>query len=309
MYMRDSFPEGMEVRRDTKLAAVFPRFRAVRLLGKADETGRKYEIELRRLDAFLGRPATLGDLTDDTVSQLLATMRAKSRSINTANKTRACLLAIWRWCASHRYVSEWPDVAKLREPERVPIAWSQDEVRQLFSALRKLPGKIGRARSADWWIALHLVIWDTAERVGAIMKLEWKAVDLTTGWIVIPAELRKGKTRDKAHRLHRETVEALKKLRGVTAPRIFEWPYRWETLWGHYAKVLRTANLPTDRRSKFHRLRRTVATLYELQGGNATELLDHSKRSVTTQSYLDPRFLKTKQACDLLPRPGKRRRA
>ena len=62
--------------------------------------------------------------------------------------------------------------------------------------------------------------------------------------------------------------------------------------------------LPSDRRHKFHAMRRTVASFYEAAGGNATELLGHSTRDVTRTHYLDPRVVgQGVNACDVLFRP------
>jgi integrase len=52
-------------------------------------------------------------------------------------------------------------------------------------------------------------------------------------------------------------------------------------------------------------MRRSVASHYEAAGGNATELLGHSSRSVTL-AYLDPRIVPQQHAVDLLFRPGDR---
>jgi hypothetical protein len=73
-------------------------------------------------------------------------------------------------------------------------------------------------------------------------------------------------------------------------------------LWPAYTEILKRAGLPHDRKSKFHRMRRTVASFFEAAGANATALLGHSARSVT-EGYLDPRLVRTPQPSELLPRP------
>jgi hypothetical protein len=52
-------------------------------------------------------------------------------------------------------------------------------------------------------------------------------------------------------------------------------------------------------------MRRSVASYFKQAGGDATELLDHSARSVT-QAYLDPRIVTQVQAMDLLPPIGRK---
>ena len=161
---------------------------------------------------------------------------------------------------------------------------------------------IGRIQETDWWAALFLVLFDTGERIGAVMELTWENVDMSAGWLTIPAEVRKGRTRDIVARLHPETVARLDALR-PRGQKIFPWPYCKTLLWYHLGRVLKAAGLPHDQRSKFHRMRRTVASYFELAGGNATELLDHSSRKVT-RAYLDGRIIERKHPADMIPRPA-----
>lgn len=74
-------------------------------------------------------------------------------------------------------------------------------------------------------------------------------------------------------------------------------------IWRKIGEVLERAGLPTDSKSKFHRIRRTVASYYEAAGGNATELLGHSSRKIT-EKYLDRRIVARPQAIDRLWRLG-----
>ncbi len=50
-------------------------------------------------------------------------------------------------------------------------------------------------------------------------------------------------------------------------------------------------------------MRRTVASQYEVLGGDATKLLGHFDRSVTEGHYLDPRVVVRPQAIDRLGKP------
>jgi len=62
---------------------------------------------------------------------------------------------------------------------------------------------------------------------------------------------------------------------------------------------LAAAGLPTDRRSKFHRIRRTVASAVAEAGGNPSEALDHASPK-TTKRYLDPRIVGTQPVDSIL---------
>lgn len=278
-------------------------FEPLKLRSRADNTRRLYLCTIRGFCRYLNRPAKLEDLNDLTVNRFLDYYRRLPRSPYSANKERSNLLAIWRFAARKRYVEEWPDVEPDIEPERIPQAWTADQVAKLLAICEAQRGRIGPIPAADWWRALHLVAWDTSERIGAIRDLAWHHIDLLGQTILVPAELRKGRRRDRLYRIASDTTAALRKIQQPARAEVFPWPYCRTYLWNRYQRLLKQAGLPTDRQSKFHRIRRTVATYYEAAGGNATELLGHSSRSVTL-AYLDPRILPEHQAVDVLFRPG-----
>jgi integrase len=274
------------------------------LRSRSDNTRRLYITSIRTFSRYLTRPATLHDLTDLTVNRFLDYYRHIPRSPFSVNKERSNLLAIWRFACRKGFIREWPDVAHEVEPERIPQAWTADQIAKLLAACERIPGTIGGVAAAAWWSALHLVCWDTGERIGAVRDLEWAHADLAGGYILVPAELRKGKRHDRLYKLAPDTVETLKAMQQPDRKAIFPWPYCRTYLWNRYTRLLSQAGLPTNRYSKFHRMRRSVASHFEAAGGNATELLGHSSRSVTL-AYLDPRIVPRQHAVDLLFRPGK----
>lgn len=286
----------------TTLAEAFAAYARHNLFDASPATLNQFRVSLKHAATSLGREVSLDDLCDDLVLSVIQRLRAAGRSEATANKCRSNLLAIWRWLCRKGHKQIWPDVAKVREPRRIPVAWTRSELRRLFDALGKLHGHVAEIPARLWWIALHSVIWDTGERIGAVLKLRWS--DISGDAILIRAETRKGRTADRAHRLHPSTVRMLAAIRRQPDDLVFPWDRRYDVLWGHYSSILKRAGLPCDRRHKFHAMRRTVASFYEAAGGNATELLGHSSRDVTRTHYLDPRIVGgEQQASDLLFRP------
>lgn len=267
-------------------------------------TKRLYKTTLRTFDKFLGRNATLDDLNDETVSKY-ADWRKGHVHARSVNKDLFNLLAIWRWCNRKGLVDTWPDVQLEQPPKRTPVAWSEKQIKKLFAHTLTLPGRVGQVRANLWWPALLLVAWDSAERILAIMELTWERVDLDTGWVRFAAEHRKGGVADSSVKLSKDTVAALKKIRrGDGTGLVFDWPYSWPYLWQRLGKIQRDAGLPADAQSKFHRIRRTVASFAEAAGANATAMLRHSKREIT-ESYLDPKIVKRQQPADVLFRLAK----
>ena len=276
----------------------------------SDNTRRLHLITLDKFDRFLGRDALLDDLTDDTVADFVWWIhKTEGRSERTANRCRDNLLAQWRYYARKAIVPKWPDVAPLREPQRIPIAWTRDELRKLFGAIDALSGSVERVPASVWWHSLHAVLWDCGERIGAAMQLDWRTVDLAGRYVTFRAETRKGKARDVIHRIHPTTAALLERNRVAQGNppqgRVWPWAKCVPSLYIDYRKILTAAGLPHDRMRKFHCMRRSAASYLEAAGGNATDFLDHADRRTTKKSYLDLRI--TGEAgtavCDVLPRP------
>lgn len=280
-------------------------FKPLRLRSKRPRTKSLYETSIRTFAKFLGRKPMLRDLNNDTVNRHLAWYRDQGRAPGSVNKEHANLTAMWRYAFHRKMLDEWPDVEREVDPRKIPLAWLEHEIQAIFAAVDSEPGMFCGVPRAIWWRALLLVIWDTGERISAVSGLHWADIDLRTGWVIVSSELRKGNRADKAFKLAPDTIATLKQVkRHCRDNRVFPWPYTPSYLWTKYDEILIKAGLPTDRKSKFHRVRRSVASYFEAAGGDATQLLDHSDRRVTVKSYLDPRIVSQKQASDVLFRPN-----
>lgn len=266
-------------------------------------TRRNYDIQVRHLGDFLGRPATVDDLNDEVIGDCMWWLyNDGEREARTVNKFRDVMLAVWRQLHRKGQIDRYPDVPPMREPERTPVAWSRDDLRKLWEACQAEDGWIGDVPARHWWHALHAMLWDTGERVAAITRLEWIDVDLEAGYVRCRAENRKGGRKDRGYSLHPDTVECLRVIHQPEGRHVLPWPFCETYLWTKYGNLLERAGLPSDRQHKFHAIRKSVASYFEAAGGNATELLGHSSRRVT-RAYLDPKITRPQQAVDLLFRP------
>lgn len=274
------------------------RYEPLALRSRRPNTKRLYRATLKCFNVFLGRPATLADLTDATVNAFAAHRLASGLSKSSVNKDLFNLLALWRWLHKKHLVETWPDVALENPPARVPVALTREELATVKAAIQREEMPPGSA----FWLALFFVIWDTAERINAVLALTWDRVDLAAGWVRYDAEHRKGARADNALPIAGETIAALKQIRRREGP-VFRWPYSPTYIYRRLGRIMQRAGLPDNRLYKFHALRKSVASHYEAAGGNATELLGHSSRKIT-RAYLDPRIVRTTAAIDLLFRPG-----
>lgn len=272
-------------------------YRPLRLRGRSSNTTRLYGCTIRAFGKWLGYDPTVDDLTDLTLSRYLD-HRAATRSPYTAEKERSQLCSLWRFAADRRIVEVRPEVPPAPLPDRVPRAWTLGELGAIYRAAAATRGYVGPVPAGIWFSALVSVLWETAERIGAV--LECQPGDFASPHLHVLAEYRKGSKRDRIYRLSSRTCDLLTQARGST--RLLEWKKSRTLLWKHYADVVARAGLGKGRHLSFHALRRSAASHYAARGGDPVQLLDHSSPRITHRWYLDRRLTDTGPApCDVLP--------
>jgi len=273
-----------------KLTQLLDQYIEKRLKGKSKNTIRLYKHSIASFGRTLGREAEMSDLTDENIERHMWRLVQKGGSPASANKDHGQLTALWRFASNNRIINTWPNVRTMQEIERVPMGWMPDECNRLLTAARNEGGFIGTVPARVWWEALLRVLLDTGERIGAIRGLIHEHVQ--GKWLLVPAALRKGNKRDKLYELQLETVVLLRSLIDANSENIDLFPWdRCETyIYNRYKAILKRAKLPADRRSQFHRIRRTVASAVAGSGGDASAALDHASPR-TTKKYLDPRIV------------------
>ncbi len=262
----------------------------------------QYTVTLRLFDAWHGTAVAVENLSVDLILGFLRSRLQHSGS-RTVNNKRAAILTLWRFAYRKGYcktpVPDSQDIPKLPETKQLPTAWSIPEFSRLLDACSS-------ARCLeDWdartWRALLLVSFDTSHRLGALLSA--RRADLSSlGFLTIRGEHTK-QGRDVSHKLHVDTIAALAELPEHRL--LFPWPLSITSIRFYYKEILRVAGLPCGRRDLFHRLRRTSATHLAVVAGIAAaeQHLDHSTPGLAQKSYIDPRFLQTIIASDLMPRP------
>jgi len=274
-----------------------------RNLSDASESCRhQYRANIRKFGRYLGRDARPEDLTDDNVLAFIRAIRAQGRSPSTANKIRSQIVSLWRFLARKRIVDVYPDVPALKEFRRVPVGWTDEQIDRLFAACATTEGHIDCIPASAWWTALHYVLWDSGLRIGAALKLQWEHFDLSSGLLLVPAEIQK-QAADQQFPLFSDTLSSLRSIASPPRRVVFPWPMCSGSLWNHYRIILSRAGLPIDRRSKFHRMRRSHASHLKRAGGNPTSSLGHSAERLTQIHYIDPTIAGCQNAAAMLRRP------
>lgn len=202
------------------------------------------------------------------------------------------LLGIARW------LGHSPIVKLPKGVQRTPEAWNRTQLRALFRAARKSNRVVWGIPGNVYWPAILGVCYDSGERIGAVLGLRESDIDVGSRRLLYRAEIRKGGYRDSSCQISRSTAGHVQRLLlqrvrehhgGGDAPVFLHGCP--SGLWKAYGRLLLDAGLPADRRSKFHRLRRTHATFVHKAGGDATAALGHADPSTTWKYYIDPRQL------------------
>ena len=276
-------------------------YRPLRLRGRSPGTSRLYAATIRAYEKFLGRAPTLEDLDELRLARYLE-HRATQVAAHTAEKERTQLIALAGLAWERRLIDTKPTVPPAPLPDRVPVAWTMDEMRALMVAASD-PATF--KRRGEWkpsfFSALIPALWETGERIGAI--LESRVEDYQRPHLLARAEARKGRKRDRLYRLTGQTCDRIDAiLAGRSTFFVFDWPLCRGYLWHDFAKIVRAAGLDGRKRVRFHQIRRSAASHYAAAGGDAVEMLDHSSPKITKRWYLDPRLSdRGSRPCDVLP--------
>lgn len=279
-------------------------FAPSRLSLSSFQTTYQYGLNIKRFAEFLNREPLVKDLTDKNIGECCMWLQHKKKlSIASASKLRENMVTIWKYAKKKGLIKTDPEIPHIREPRRVPRAWTRDELSILWNYLSRLPGVIGHVPENLWYQSLVAVLWDTGERIGAVWQVEWPQVDLAGGWMVVRAEQRKGRASDRLYKLHPQTVAILASVRSNHG-KVWPWPYCETYLWQKWKQLLRRAGLPDGREFGFHCFRKSVGSHIAAAGGNATAALGHGSQEITTRSYIDPRVSAAPQPVDMLFRMG-----
>lgn len=229
------------------------------------------------------------------------------------NCKRRNILAVWRLAYrrktpdGQRLVKELPEIARLRENKRLPVAWSIEELSKLLMRAQREQGFVGTIPAGKWWTSLLLMLYYTGIRITAALQVCREDVDLSPdgGFILVRAEHQKQKA-DQTFKVPSDCARAMLDVIGTRRGVIFVWPGYRRRMDVIFRRMIEDAGLqPGDGAcGLFHKLRKTSGTHIAAKLGRAAacDHLGHSAMSVT-ERYLDPRFIQNIRAGDVLPTP------
>lgn len=290
-----------ESRGPTLWAFFHDTYKPMRLITAAPGTIVQYETAIRVLGHWFGRGVAIAELSDELLSAHLNHLVQTGRAIATVNKQRAHIQALWNYARRRKLIDVGPDVQKLREPKRIPVAWSLLEFEAILAAAAATAGEVKGIAAAAFWPAFLLCLYDTGLRLSALLAVTWDELDIEAGSIQILAENQKQKC-EQRFELHPQTIEAVAAIREPARDCVFPLGVAWARR--YYKRILGRAGLSSGRRDLFHKVRRTSATYVanELGRPAAQAHLGHSTMAVT-EAYLDTSKIQRIQVARAIPRP------
>jgi integrase len=276
-------------------------YRPLRLRrGGSANTTRLYGVTIRNFSEWLKRDATLEDLDELTLARYLGE-KGEHRSPYTVEKERSQLMAMARLAVERRLLPMMPSCLPGILPERTPTSWSVDDMRRLHEVAVQKRGWVGPIPAGIWFPALLDVLWETGERIGAI--LEARRADFSPPYLTVSAEARKGRRRDRVYTLSPLTAERVRMCEVGAEEKLFHWPHAMNHLYYHLKTMIEKAGIKDEKRKRFHQIRRTAASHLAAAGGDPVKFLDHANPSTTQKWYVDPRVAdRGPKPCDILPR-------
>ena len=278
-------------------------------LGISPGTIEQHEITIRLFSRWLDRPALVSDLTRERMLGFLSWFSTQ-RAPSTVNSKRSKLLALANMAWGIDLLVEQPRrVVRIRQPRRLPTAWSIEELAQLWRSITSLAGayRIDATklipRSLAWSVAYSICL-DTAIRRGTLLKARLDQVDPVRRLLVVPAEQIKGQAGDRVFPLSQATVDLVLKRAHYGGRMLFPFPFGLTALGKHYKAILRRAGLPCGRERMLHCLRRTIETHAAARlGVDVVAAIVGHRPEVARRSYIDPRIMAPQSICDVLPLP------
>lgn len=277
-----------------------------------DRTVVMYLATLARFRDFLGREPVVDDLDDLTVSKFIrwrrVTQHSRWKLVSPASlaKDSAHIRTLWNWLAKKRSkrsdgeLIEFPDYARPKVPKPVPKAYKAEELAKLVEAARHRKGEICGKPAAWYWTTKLQAMFQTGERIGAVMEIRWSQVDLEQRTLTFLAATRKGHRETITRPITPDLAKMLAVQKGPPEARVWPWLDDREPLSAYNSlRVLcRVAGVPYK---PFHAIRKSTASYLKRAGISAKKQLGHSSEEMAETHYYDEEITGRESNLDYLP--------
>jgi len=290
--------------RHMMLKEVLRRYATLRDL--SDRTVQIYGESIAQFAKFLGHEPTVDDLEDMAVAEFIRWRAKQTRgtrliSPETVTKDRTHILCLWTFTCKKKLhpTGEWPGLPKRHRITHTPDAYTAEDIQKLVIASRYRIGRIAGRPAGWWWPGLIMALFQTGERIGAVMATRWSDVDLERGWITFRASTRKGRSEDNVKRISPELVAWLKQHAGMPNELVWPWDRLPRSIYASWRVLCEKAGV---RNRAFHAFRKSSCSYVHAAGGDATAHAMHADPEMTLRHYLDPKITGRGSSLALLPK-------
>ena len=277
-----------------------------------DRTVAMYVATLARLRDFLGREPTVDDLEDLTIAKFLrwrrVTQHSKWKLISPASlaKDSAHIRTLWNWLAKKRWkrsdgeMIEFPDYARPKVPKCVPKAFKAEELAKLVETARHRKGQIHGKPAAWYWVTKIQAMFQTGERIGAVLEIRWSEVDFERHTLTFLAATRKGHRETITRPITPELAKMLALQKGAPGERVWPWREDREAL-SVYPSLKVLCRCAGVEYKPFHSIRKSTASYLKRAGISARKQLGHSSEEMAEAHYYDEEITGRESNLDYLP--------
>jgi integrase len=268
-------------------------YRPLKLRGRSQQTVRLYDnlfIQFSRWLAAEGIADAAGiEHLDELLLARYLEHRAASRSPYTAEKERTQLLALARLAWERRVpgIERMPTCPPSVLPDRVPTAWTAEEMQRLFAAAGQAAGAVGTIPASQWFSAAIQLAYETGERIGALLATP--ATDYRRPTLTVQPAARKGGRRGRVYGLSDGLCDRLDRVVAHGRPELLPWPQAPTHVYHRLKAIMAVAGL-SGKRLAWHQIRRTAISQIAGAGGDPVAFAGHASPAVTKRWYLDPRM-------------------
>jgi integrase len=271
-----------------------------------------YCSTLDRYRDFLGHEPTLDDLTDLQAVRFVKWRASTPHGLKrpsrpaTVAKDVTHIRSLWNWAAKKRMARsdgqmiEFPDFKRPHVPKPQPKAYTVAEVSALLRQARTRKGRIGRVPAPWFWMTLPRAQWEVGGRIGELLALRWREVDLDRCTLTLLAETRKGHRETLVVRISPDLAKWLSAQRGGDEELVWPWleHRRIDSLYASLKVMCRLAGV---RYLAFHSFRKSTASYMKLAGKSAKGQLGHASEEMAEDHYYSSDILPGEAAIDYLP--------
>lgn len=285
-------------------------FTSGHLARRAPSTRDAYSASLGHFERICKlKKARLEDIDSRTVEQFIdkrlredGSKPDSTVSVSTVNKDLRAIKAALNKARRMGYIAAVPTIEFLREPQRLPPFITDAHFAQIFAHCHVAQRPQHHPRPEAWWKGLLVMDILTGWRIGELLALEWRDVNLDDGYATTRAGANKGK-RDSIVWLHGIVREHMAGLRLTADPRelVFAWNGARRQLYDEFHRIQTAAGIDLECRIDrphtctascrlygFHDGRRAFATHNAaLMSREALKVLMRHSSEQTTARYIN----------------------